>query len=162
MPTVDWIFLGVLLGSVVLGAWRGLVHEVLALLNWMLAFVVAQWFAPDAALHISWIDIGEPLHYAAGFVLVFVASVFMGSLVILLIKKAIALVGLAPIDRVLGAGFGCVRGVVLLLAATLVVGMTPLHTSTAWVLAQGPHVARVLLKGLKPLLSQDFGKYLPE
>ena len=29
--------------------------------------------------------------------------------------------GLAPVDRVLGAGFGAVRGIVLVLAATVVV-----------------------------------------
>ena len=78
------------------------------------------------------------------------------------VTKLIAAVGLRPADRMLGAGFGLVRGVLLLLAVTVVVGMTPLHTSAWWTEATGPHITGAALKGLKPLLPQDFGKYLPE
>ena len=45
---------------------------------------------------------------------------------------------------------------------TVVVGMTPLHTSVWWTEATGPQLTGMVLKGLKPLLPQDFGKYLPE
>lgn len=161
MPTLDWIFLAVLLLSMVIGAWRGLVFEVLSLLTWAAAFVLAQWFAPDAA---GWLPMGnaaEPVRYAAGFVLVFILSIFAGSLVAFLIKKLVAAVGLRPADRLLGAGFGLLRGVVLLLAVTVVVGMTSLHTATWWQEAAGPKVTSVVLGGLKPLLPEEFGKYLP-
>ena len=40
MTTLDWIFVAVLLGSMLLGAWRGLVYEVLSLLGWIVAFAV--------------------------------------------------------------------------------------------------------------------------
>ena len=162
MPTVDWMFLAVLLVSLVVGAWRGLVFEVLSVLSWAAAFVLAQWFAPDVAAHLSMSGAGEEIRYAAGFVIVFVASIFAGGLVAFLVKKLIAAVGLRPADRLLGAGFGLVRGVLLLLAVTVVVGMTPLHTSAWWTEATGPHITAAALKGLKPLLPQDFGKYLPE
>ena len=46
MPMLDWIFVGVLLVSLALGAWRGLVYEVLSLLSWIAAFVLAQGLAP--------------------------------------------------------------------------------------------------------------------
>jgi len=162
MQTLDWIFVGVLIFSMVVGAWRGLVYEVLSVLGWIAAFVLAQWFAPDVA---QWLPMGgatEAIRYAAGFVLVFVVTIFLSSLLAFLVKKLMTAVGLRPADRLLGAGFGLVRGVVLLLALTLVVGMTPLHTASWWQDAGGPGVAAVVLKGLKPLLPQDFGKYLPE
>jgi membrane protein required for colicin V production len=124
--------------------------------------VLAQWFAPDVAAHLSMSGAGEPIRYAAGFVIVFVASIFAGGLVAFLLKKLVAAVGLRPADRMLGAGFGLVRGVLLLLAVTVVVGMTPLHTSVWWTEATGPQMTGMVLKGLKPLLPQDFGKYLPE
>ena len=41
----DWILLGVLLASMVVGLWRGLVYEVLSLAGWVAAFFVAQWWA---------------------------------------------------------------------------------------------------------------------
>ena len=123
MPTVDWIFLAVLLVSLIVGAWRGLVFEVLSVLSWAAAFVLAQWFAPDVAAHLSMSGAGEPIRYAAGFVIVFVASIFAGGLVAFLVKKLVASVGLGPADRLLGAGFGLVRGVLLLLAVISKIGL---------------------------------------
>ena len=161
MPTLDWIFLAVLLISLVVGAWRGLVYEVLSVCTWIAAFVVAQWFAPDAAQWLPMTGSAEAMRYAPGFVLVFIAAVFAGSLMAFLIKKLVAAVGLRPADRLLGAAFGLVRGTVLLLAVTVVVGMTPLHTAQWWQEAAGPRVATVVLSGLKPVLPQEFGKYLP-
>jgi membrane protein required for colicin V production len=161
MPTLDWIFLAVLLFSLVLGAWRGLVYEVLSVLSWAVAFVLAQWFAPDAA---QWIPItgdAEAVRYAGGFVLVFVAAVFVGGLVAFVIKKLVAAAGMSPADRMLGATFGLMRGMVLLLAVTVVVGMTPLHTASWWQSAMGPRMTGTVLAGLKPLLPEEFGKYLP-
>ena len=162
MPILDWIFVTVLLGSLVVGAWRGLVYEVLSVLSWMAAFVLAQWFAPDVAQWLPMSGAAQALRYAAGFVLVFIASVFLGSLIAFLIKKLIAAVGLSPADRMLGAAFGVVRAVVILLAVTVVVAMTPVHSAQWWQEASGPRVASVALAGLKPVLPQEFGKYLPE
>ena len=65
MPTLDWIFLAVLLLSMVIGAWRGLVFEVLSLLTWAAAFVLAQWFAPAAAQWLPMSGATEGIRYAA-------------------------------------------------------------------------------------------------
>ena len=51
MATVDWIFLGVLLFSLVVGAWRGLVYELISLASWFAAFVLAQWLAGAGGAH---------------------------------------------------------------------------------------------------------------
>lgn len=161
MATLDWIFLGVLLFSMVVGAWRGLVYELISLASWFVAFVLAQWFAPDVARHLPMAGAGEALRYASGFVVVFVGSLFAGSLIAFVVKKLISAVGMSPADRALGALFGLVRGAVLLLAVVLVVGMTPLHTGNWWQEAAGPRLANVVLAGLKPVLPQEFGKYLP-
>jgi len=162
MPTVDWIFLAVLLLSLVVGAWRGLVFEVLSVLSWAVAFVAAQWFAPQVSAHLPMAGAGEPIRYAAGFVIVFIAAVFAGGFVAFIVKKLVSAVGLGPADRMLGAGFGLMRGALLLLAVTVVVGMTPLQASAMWREATGPRVTGSVVKGLKPVLPQDFGKYLPE
>lgn len=161
MPVLDWIFLGVLLLSMVIGAWRGLVFEVLSVLSWIAAFVLAQWFAPQAASFLPMSGATEAMRYAAGFVLVFIAAIFLGGLIAFLTKKLIAAVGLRPADRLLGAAFGAVRGVIILLALTVVVGMTPLKSGQLWQESIGAHVAAVVLMGLKPVLPQEFGKYLP-
>jgi membrane protein required for colicin V production len=161
MQTLDWIFLAVLAFSMVVGLWRGLVFEVLSVANWIAAFVLAQWFAPTAAQHLPMAGATEVVRYAAGFVVVFVAVLFAGGLVAALLKKLVAAVGLSPVDRMLGALFGAVRGAVLLLALAVVVSMTPMRDTQWWQLSTGAHWATATLKGIKPLVPQDFGKYLP-
>lgn len=161
IAALDWIFAVVLLASLLLGAWRGLVYEVLSVLSWLAAFLLAQWFAPDVAQLLPMSGAGEAVRYAAAFVLVFVGSVLMGGLLAALAKKLFSAAGLRPADRALGAAFGLVRGVVVLLAATVVIGMTPLHSAQWWQESVGAGITTAALKGLKPLVPQQFGKHLP-
>ena len=148
-----------------LGAWRGLVYEVISLASWLAAFVCAKWFAPSVAAWLPLGGVGGTLRYAAGFVLVFVASVFGGGVLALALSGLVSAVGLKPMDRVLGALFGLTRGSVLLLTAVMLVGMTPLKNSVEWRGAQGVRWAEVALTWLKPVLphgfEQDVEHYLP-
>lgn len=160
MPTLDWIFLSVLAASMLLGAWRGLVSEILSLLGWIAAFMLAQWYAPQAAAWLPVAGAAAPLQYAAGFVVVFVATVFTAGIVAFGARGLISAVGLRPSDRLLGAGFGLMRGVLLLVAVTVVVSITPLKNSKDWQASQGVLVAKLILNGLKPILPPQFGSYL--
>ena len=153
--------MAVLLASMLVGAWRGLVVEVVSLLSWLAAFVLAQWFAPDVAAKLPMAGAAEAVRYAAGFVLVFVATLFAGALIGFLVSKLLSAVGLGAINRLLGALFGLLRGAVLVLAATVVVGMTPAKSSEAWQASVGARWASAALGFLKPVLPQEFGKYLP-
>ena len=161
MAALDWVLLAVLVLSVLLGGWRGLVYEVLSVAGWVAAFVLAQWWAPDAA---DWLPMGgsaQPLRYAAAFVLVFIGAAFAAGLLAWLAKKLIEAVGLRPVDRVLGAGFGLVRGAVIVLAVAVVFHMTPLQDTDMWKESSGAHMATATLEGLKPILPEAFGRYLP-
>ena len=93
--------------------------------------------------------------------LVFVLVVFALGLVSWLGRKMIEATGLRPVDRALGAVFGTVRAGVLLLVFALVVTSTTLQQSAWW---QESLVAPWLSNGLqqlRPLLPEEFGKYLP-
>lgn len=160
MPALDWIFSAVLLLSMALGAWRGLVYEVLSLVNWAVAFVAAQWLALDVSHHLPMSGASEVMRYAVGFVLVFVACAVAGGLLVVLIRKLTEAVGLRPIDRVLGIAFGLMRGVLLLLVATLLVSMTPLQESLSWKESSGANLCTAVIASLKPVLPQSVGRYL--
>ena len=67
MPVLDWIMLLVMAVSMAVGAWRGLVYEVLSVLGWLAAFVLAQWFLPGVAELLPMGGAGEALRRAAGF-----------------------------------------------------------------------------------------------
>ncbi|MDD2846736.1 MAG: CvpA family protein, partial [Rhodoferax sp.] len=71
MAALDWIFLALLLVSMLIGAWRGLVFEVLSALSWAAAFVLAQWFAADMAVLLPLAQLPEAGRYATGFMVVF-------------------------------------------------------------------------------------------
>lgn len=161
MSAVDWVLLVVLVASVAIGAWRGLVFEVLSVAGWIAAFVAAQWLAPQVGVWLPMEAAAEQMRYVAGFALVFVLAVFAAGFLAWLVKKMVEAVGLRPIDRMLGAMFGIVRGAVLLLAATVIVGMTPLGASAAWQESKGAPILSSWLKALKPILPEQFGKYLP-
>jgi membrane protein required for colicin V production len=161
MAALDWVFIAVLLVSLLLGLLRGLVYEVLSVLSWITAFVLAQWLAPTVG---AWLPLGtssEPLHYAAGFAAVFVAAVFAGGLAAWAMRRLVEAAGLRPVDRALGAAFGLVRGTVLLLALAVVVNMTPLRKDAWWTESVGAGVSTTALKGLKPVVPEEFGQYLP-
>ena len=160
MAVADWAFLTVLAVSLLIGAWRGLVYEVLSVLGWALSFYLAQWFAPDLASRLPLQGASEPVRYAAAFVLIFVVAVLLAGLVAVLFKKMAEAIGLRPVDRTLGAAFGLVRGGILLLALTVVVNMTAFKSSAWWQQSQGAEVLTAALKGLKPVLPEQFAKYL--
>jgi membrane protein required for colicin V production len=161
LAPLDWIGIAVLVISLLVGAWRGLVVEVVSVASWLAAFVLAQWFAPDVAAKLPMAGAAEQVRYAAGFVLVFVATLFVGALIGFVISKLLSAVGLGAINRLLGALFGVLRGVLLILAATVVVGMTPWKSAPTWQESVGVRWATVALGVLKPVLPQEFGKYLP-
>lgn len=161
MAALDWIFVAVLLASMLIGAWRGLVFEVLSALGWIAAFFVAQWLALDVADRLPMENSSSALRYAAGFVVVFVASVFVCGLLAWSGKRLVDAIGLRPADRTLGAAFGALRGLVLLLAVAVVAGLTPLHEAAWWQESQGPPVLAEILRGLKPALPEEFARHLP-
>jgi membrane protein required for colicin V production len=161
MATLDWMFLSVLAASFLLGVWRGLVYEVLSVMSWIAAFVIAQWLAPDAAALLPVQRAPEAGRYAVGFVVVFIAVIFAGGLLAWITKKLVQSVGLRPVDRTLGAAFGLLRGAVLVLAVAVVVNMSPARRADWWTESKGADVSMAVLKSLKPSLPERFGQYLP-
>lgn len=158
----DGVFGGVLLLSLVIGAWRGLVYELMALAGWVAAFVLAQWLAQDVAEWLPvWREAAAQVRYALAFVLVFVASVFTAALLSWLLRKVVETAGLRPADRSLGAIFGLLRGVLLLMVLAVVVRLLGLHTESWWQDALAAPVLDVLLAGLKPFLPPSLQAYLP-
>jgi membrane protein required for colicin V production len=162
LATTDWLLCAVLLLSMLLGAWRGLVYELMSLAAWVAAFVLAQWLAQDVALMLPFLQsAAAQVQYAAAFVLVFVASLFAAGFLSWVLKKVVETVGLRPVDRALGAVFGLVRGVLLLLVATVLIQLLGMAHQAWWQEAQGPVWLDVLLNGLKPVLPEVLQAYLP-
>jgi membrane protein required for colicin V production len=128
----DYAVFGIIAASALLGLWRGMISEVLALAAWIVAFLAARALGGEAATYFEGVVAEPALRYAAGFVavLLFVLVCFaVARLVLSMILKA---AGLAVVDRLLGAGFGILRGVLIVLVGVLLAGMTALPKSQWW------------------------------
>lgn len=158
---IDWALLAGLALSMIIGLWRGFVLEVLALAGWVAAYFGAQWLAPTWAPHVPIGESGSNLNTAAAFALAFIAVLIVWGLASRLLRMLVNATPLRGADRVLGAAFGLLRGVLLLLALATVVALTPAAASPAWKGSQGAQWLSVALHGLKPLLPPEVVRYLP-
>jgi membrane protein required for colicin V production len=162
LTLTDGVLSGILLLSMVVGAWRGLVQELMSLAGWVAAFFVAQWLAQDVEQSLPlWREAAPQVRYALSFVLVFVASMFAAALVSWLLGKVVSTAGLKPVDRSLGGIFGLVRGVVVLLVLAVVVHLLGMRSQDWWQDSRVTPVLGTLLAGLKPVLPQAMHAWLP-
>ncbi len=158
MTAFDYAVLAVLAFSVVLGLWRGVVSEILALVAWLVAFFVARAQATEVA---NWLaaQIAEPaLRLAAAYVLVVIAVLLVFAVLRLVLKFLIKAVGLGVLDRLLGGAFGALRGGLVVVVAVLVAGMTPLPTMEWWRAATLSPPLETAVLAAKPWLPADAAK----
>ncbi len=160
MTWLDWALLAVLLVSALVGLWRGLVYEVLSVMGWVLAFVLAQTWAEPVGRLLPMDGAAEPLRLAAGFALVFIAVAFTAGMFSWLVKKLVAAVGLRPVDRLLGGVFGVLRGVVILLGVAVVMGMLPQSAQAGWQTSPVAQTINASLQALKPMLPEAVSRHL--
>lgn len=132
MTLFDFGVLAVIAASLMLGAWRGLVSELLALAAWVAGFVCGSAFAPDVAPQFA-ATLKEPaLQYIAAFAVIVLAVLVLVTLLRLALSRLLRVVGLGALDRFLGAWFGLARGVLVVLAAVLIGGLTALPQQAWW------------------------------
>lgn len=132
MTLIDYVVLAIIGFSILLSVLRGLVRELLALAAWAIAFVTARLFGGDlAALMPSEIP-GEELRWLAGFVTLFITVLLVMSLVAVAVSQLVKSAGLSVEDRVLGAIFGMVRGVAVVIVLALIAGTTALPKQPVW------------------------------
>jgi membrane protein required for colicin V production len=135
MSALDIFVILVLGGGALIGFVRGLVHEVLSLLAWVVAIVMLRLFhAPISAGLVG--PVGSATAAAVlAFVILFLPSYLFIKLLARSIGKKSRSSMLGPVDRVLGGGFGMLKG---LLAATLFFLLANLATD----LVYGPDAQR--------------------
>jgi len=136
--------------SGLLGVWRGVVHEVMSVLAWVIGVVLAGRFAADLAqlLPIN----GDLLPHAVAWVLVLLAVLIAAGLLARLLKQLLSVVGLGLVDRLLGGVFGLVRGTMVLMLLVLVIGLTPFKKYPIWTSSQVVPLVQLLLEFVKPVL----------
>lgn len=158
---VDWTLLAITLASVIVGIVRGLAFEVLSLLGWVAAYMAAHAGAGWLAPHLPIGAMGSALNFGAAFAITFIVALIVWTLLARLLRLLIHATPLTLVDRTLGAAFGLVRALVVLLAVATVVSFTPAARAPAWQTSHGAAWLGALLAGLKPLLPVAVTRHLP-
>ena len=126
MTVFDYAVLVVAGASLLLGVWRGLASEMLALAAWVVAFFAGRTAAGDVGAAFTKILPDPTARYVVGFAAVFLGVLVLFAVLRLALRGVLAAAGLGVLDRTLGAAFGAARALVLLVAAVLVGGLTSL------------------------------------
>jgi membrane protein required for colicin V production len=158
MTSFDFVIIAVVLVSVGFSIWRGMVREVFALLSWVGAFWIGKVFAGVAANALPASLANPGLRMAAGFVMVMFAALLVFTLITMLLVHLVKVAGLTRSDRVLGAAFGLLRGLLIVVVLVLLGGMTSAPRESFWrnALLSRPLVSAALW--VKPWLPDDMAR----
>ena len=120
---VDIIILIITVLSSAFGLWRGLIKEVLSLLTWIAALLVSRVYSEPLAGLLTGMIENDGIRYVTAFAILFVIVMMLGTFLNFLMSKLLNVTGLKFADRLLGAGFGVARGVIIVLVILFVTSM---------------------------------------
>ncbi|MBI3664804.1 MAG: CvpA family protein [Acidobacteria bacterium] len=121
MNWLDWLIAVIILISFVGAIVKGLTHELISLAGLVLGLLAALWWYPGVGRRFEPYTSSRGIADFVGFVVILVAFLILGAIVSKLMGKLVKASGLRWFDRLLGAAFGLVRG--LLLTAALVLAL---------------------------------------
>ncbi|MGH8509637.1 MAG: CvpA family protein [Gammaproteobacteria bacterium] len=132
MIWADYAILAIIGLSALISIWRGLIREVLSLLAWTAAVLVAMAFMrPLADLLTPYLSVPSARLIIA-FMALFIATLLCGAIINFIIAKLVMSSGLSGTDRMLGIVFGVARGALVVGVLVLLAGLTPLPQDPWW------------------------------
>jgi len=129
---VDYVILGILAISGLLGLLRGFVREIFSLISWVLAVGMAVRFSDAVSVLLQSVMEAGPLRKAAAFCLILFVVLIVAALVGSLLARILSGAGLSGTDRLVGLIFGLLRGGILVAVLVLVAGLTPAPRAAWW------------------------------
>jgi membrane protein required for colicin V production len=156
----DYLVLFILIASVVISTLRGLVKEILSLVGWVAAFVVANAFGAKLAPMLPSVFPGETVRLIAAFIALFLGVRVLMGLLSLAVGALIDATGLTLADRGLGGLFGLGRGIVIVLAGVILCGMTSIPQQAFWKDALLSPMAEAGARTVKPFLPAALAQHV--
>lgn len=158
MAGFDWIIAAILLVSVMVGVLRGFIKESLSLISWILAVWLATTFSVEAGEFINqFIHIPNPkFRMTAGFALIFIGTLFAFAVISFLIIKLFVRGPIKGVDRVLGIGFGALRGAAIVVAILIVARAAGFENSDWWLNSQYVSRFEPFMEYAESLMPEDW------
>lgn len=156
MIWTDWVIVGIIALSGLLSLKRGFLREAISLITWVVAFILARLFSGVLSTHIAPFLPDPAASLMAAFAILFVLTLLCGSLIQMLIIALVRATGLSATDRLLGVGFGVVRGGLVVIVMVALLRMTPVAANDWWQSSSLiPHF--VLLEGWTKDMAKQIG-----
>jgi membrane protein required for colicin V production len=154
MIVIDYLIIALIAISAIVGLARGLLREVIALVTWIVALLVAWHLAPSLEPYLGgWLASPHVRPWVARAILLFCVLLIgagIGAVTVHLVRLSI----FSSMDRFLGFVFGLVRGLVILGVFVLFCQMLRLDGESWWhhslLIPYGEHLAgavRLLVGG---------------
>ncbi|AWX14606.1 colicin V synthesis protein [Mergibacter septicus] len=128
---IDYIIIGIVLFSIFISLFRGFVREVLSLATWIVAFLVSSNFYPNIADYLTEVK-SDYVRNGTAIALLFIATLIAGVIVNFTVSKLVDTTGLTGTDRVLGACFGLLRGILVVAALLFFLDTFTDFSQTDW------------------------------
>ncbi len=159
MSIVDYVIVAIILVSTLISLVRGFIKEVISLLTWVAAFVVALSFSASAASLVPpAVDIPSA-RVAIAFMILFVIILILGGIINWAISTLVNKTGLTGTDRSVGMVFGLARGIFIIAILILLAGLTAAPQAPWWNDSTLiPHFTTVA-EWIKALLPADMAQY---
>ena len=154
---VDLALLAVFALSALVGLWRGFIFEIVSLLGWLVAFILANTLGPLLA---DFIPLDGDLRLWVAYVCIFVLVLLTCTLLARMLRALVSATPLSFIDHLLGGAFGVVRGAVILVAVGMLVTLSPYANAGPWKNSHGSAWLGLALEGLKPILPQSLNVHI--
>lgn len=155
MTAFDYALLAIVALSIVVSVLRGLIREILSLVGWIAAFVVATLFAETVATFLTVLPPHPVVRLIVAFLLLLLFAALGMALINWVIMRGVQAAGLQLADRGLGGLFGLARGLLIVLALVMVGGMTKLPEMDFWKQALFSPLAETAVTTIKPWLPVD-------
>ena len=160
MTLFDYLVIFVLACSVVISTLRGVVKEILSLLGWTVAFVVANAYGARLGPMLPDMIPGDATRLIVAYVVLFLGVRILMGLLSLALGALIEASGLTLADRGLGGLFGLARGLVIVLAAVILCGMTSIPRQAFWQDALLSPLAEAGARTVKPFLPAALAQHV--
>ena len=160
MTSFDYAVLTIVGLSIIFSVMRGMVRELLVILGWVAAFYVGTTYT-NQLLPMMPADIPtESLRILAAFLVLFLATLLLATLLGIALSAVVKKIGLGWLNRLLGAFFGVVRGLLIVCVLVFLAGLTEIPKDARWRNAMFSAPIEALVTSMLPWMPKNIAKHV--
>lgn len=160
MTVFDYLVLGIIGFSILVGLMRGAIRELFSVLGWGLAFYLANHFNAEMIHYMPEQIPGDAIKAIAAFLVIFLLVLFVCALFALLLTTLVKAIGLGGLNRVIGGFAGAIKGLLVVCILVMLAAMTDLPKDPRWVNATFSAPVEVLVLKMLPWIPSSISRHV--